>query len=285
MRKNRIFPFFHMLSGPTEGVPHIHAHTPRPGARHCRAIPKLADLCAESRGCAYPQWHICRSSHPRRPSRVNTDQAVPSAMWGHAVAREVQGSARRDAVPLGLLIAPWAVPARIGNTKCFRAVDRLPSHRCRALPSRVRGARMPPGLHGPSGHETEMVQPGRSPAGPHRERCRPGLEGRGRPGRLASPAAGPAPAGQPPSVVRALHARGQRGGSRVAARARARTVGGADARHGEAEHPTLGQAPPQQIASQPRNRRPRLQRLVRRTIGCSTPEQRHDVGIGRFIHR
>jgi hypothetical protein len=111
MHKNRIFPFFHMISGPTEGVPHIHAHTPRPGARHCRAIPKLADLCAESRGCAYPQWHICRSSHPRRPSRVNTDQAVPSAMWGHAVAREVQGSARRDAVPLGLLIAPWAVPA------------------------------------------------------------------------------------------------------------------------------------------------------------------------------
>jgi hypothetical protein len=47
-------------------------------------------------------------------------------------------------------------------------VDRLPSHRCRALLSRVRGARMPPGLHGPSGHETEMVQPGRSPAGPHR---------------------------------------------------------------------------------------------------------------------
>jgi hypothetical protein len=194
--------------------------------------------------------------------------------------------------------------------RCFRAVDRLPSHRCRALPSRVRGARMPPGLHGPSGHETEMVQPGRSPAGPHRERCRPGLEGRGRPGRLASPAAGPAPAGQPPSVARALHARGQRAtahgpGVSVEGRPPAghglvgphRAVGavwphalgpgrwGADARHGEAEHPTLGQAPPQQIASQPRNRRPRLQRLVRRTIGCSTPEQRHDVGIGRFIHR
>ena len=146
MRKNRIFPFFHMISGPTEGVPHIHAHTPRPGARHCRAIPKLADLCAASRGCAYPQWHICRSSHPRRPSRVNTDQAVPSAMWGHAVAREVQGSARRDAVPLGLLIAPWAVPATYRKYKAtfhastpYRSRPRPPPR-----PRRTPGSCVPP---------------------------------------------------------------------------------------------------------------------------------------------
>ena len=171
MRKNRIFPFFHMISGPTEGVPHIYAHTPRPGARHCRAIPKLADFCAESRGCAYPQWHICRSSHPRRPSRVNTDQAVPSAMWGHAVAREVQGSARRDAVPLGLLIAPWAVPATWspGTVEVLREDDQSsPEMRHSGTLIPVSPPEPHPWTRVPCDHEVVPVTSGIGPGRAHR---------------------------------------------------------------------------------------------------------------------
>ncbi len=51
--------------------------------------------------------------------------------WGDAVACEVQGSARYDAVTLGLLIAPRAVPAvwSPGTMEVFREDDRSPPER------------------------------------------------------------------------------------------------------------------------------------------------------------
>ena len=60
---------------------------------------------------------------------------------------------------------------------------------------------------------------------------------------------------------------------------------GAYERQVEAEQPTVGKANPQKIESKHSNWRTRSKRLVRRTIGCSKTEHRHDLVSGLFINR
>jgi insertion element IS1 protein InsB len=60
---------------------------------------------------------------------------------------------------------------------------------------------------------------------------------------------------------------------------------GAYERHVEAEQHTVGKANTQKIESTHINVRPRIKRLVRRTICFSKTEQMHDVVIGLFINR
>ncbi len=72
-----------------------------------------------------------------------------------------------------------------------------------------------PGLPCPSCPGSARGTQGLSPDGPPRARCRPCREGRGRTVRREEPSAGHAPAGTPPIVTRALHARGLRATARV----------------------------------------------------------------------
>ena len=60
---------------------------------------------------------------------------------------------------------------------------------------------------------------------------------------------------------------------------------GAYERHLEPAQPTLGTAHPQKSASKPSHVRTRIKRLVRRTSCLSTTTTRHDLVLGRCIHR
>ena len=64
--------------------------------------------------------------------------------------------------------------------RCFRAVDRLPSHRGSDTPSGMRGAMSTQVLHCPYGDETDIVRHGTSPEGKQRYGCRQCLKRRGR---------------------------------------------------------------------------------------------------------
>src|SRR5262245_61109757 len=99
--------------------------------------------------------------------------------------------------------------------RCFRAVDMLPSHRRRDLPSGVRGAMITQGLHCPYCDETDIVRHGMSPEGKQRYRCRQCLEGRGRTFLLKYAYAGQSPAVKQQIVDMAMNASGIRDTARV----------------------------------------------------------------------
>ena len=60
---------------------------------------------------------------------------------------------------------------------------------------------------------------------------------------------------------------------------------GAYERHIEPEQHTVGKQHTQKIESKHINLRTRIKRLVRRTIGFSKTERRHDLVIGLFVNR
>jgi len=141
-------------------------------------------------------------------------------------------------------------------------------------------------------------------AGPREARHRPRLPGPPHPGepRLhkPTPARQPGPRGRGP----AREPPPGQGGAEGVGRRQATIVGprnavgapvglpredtdgwGADARQLEAAPHRVGQATPQHSASTPIKVRPRSTRWVRRTIGCSQTQQRHDLVLGRCINR
>jgi transposase-like protein len=77
------------------------------------------------------------------------------------------------------------------------------------------GTVMTQGLHGPYGHETDMVRHGITPAGKPRHRCRECRQGCGRTLLLAYPYVGQSSEVQQQIVDRAMNARGMRGTARV----------------------------------------------------------------------
>jgi transposase-like protein len=99
--------------------------------------------------------------------------------------------------------------------RCFRAVDMLPSHRRRDIPSGVRGAMITQVLHCPYCDETDIVRHGMSPEGKQRYRCRQCLEGRGRTFLLEYAYAGQSPAVKQQIVDMAMNASGIRDTARV----------------------------------------------------------------------
>src|SRR5262245_27619232 len=92
--------------------------------------------------------------------------------------------------------------------RCFRAVDMLPSHRRRDIPSGVRGTMITQVLHCPYCDETDIVRHGMSPEGKQLYRCRQCLEGRGRTFLLEYAYAGQSPAVTQQIVDMALNASG-----------------------------------------------------------------------------
>ena len=60
---------------------------------------------------------------------------------------------------------------------------------------------------------------------------------------------------------------------------------GAYERHLDAEQPQVGKEHTQKIESQHMQLRTRIKRLVRRTLGFSKTERRHDLVLGLFINR
>jgi transposase-like protein len=99
--------------------------------------------------------------------------------------------------------------------RCFRAVDMLPSHRRRDIPSGVRGVMITQVLHCPYCNETDIVRHGKSPEGKQRYRCRQCLEGRGRTFLLEYAYAGQSPAVKQQIVDMAMNASGIRDTARV----------------------------------------------------------------------
>jgi transposase-like protein len=130
----------------------------------------------------------------------------------------------------GMMIGFWSVPGghvesgetpqeaaarELSEGRCFRAVDMLPSHRRRDIPSGVRGAMITQVLHCPYCDETDIVRHGMSPEGKQRYRCRQCLEGRGRTFLLEYAYAGQSPAVKQQIVDMAMNASGIRDTARV----------------------------------------------------------------------
>ena len=99
--------------------------------------------------------------------------------------------------------------------RCFRAVDKLLSHRGRETPIGVRRAMITQVLHCPYCHGTDIVRHGTSPEGKQRYRCRQCLEGRGRTFLLEYAYAGQSPAIKEQIVDMAMNASGIRDTARV----------------------------------------------------------------------